>query len=332
MTAAAAPAGARPRPTLRHRTEYVALRAFSALVSVAGFRVGAAVAGALVPLYCWADRRHFLVAAENIADRLGLEPAAARRMARASFRHLFLSAVEIMQLDREIERRGFDEVVAVENVEVMEAAVRAGAGVVLCTGHLGNWEAVARLAKVRGWKLTTIYRPLDNPLLDRWVGDYRGAHGQEMAPKRGALRFMLRALRGGGIGALLIDQDARRRGVMVPFLGRPASTVRTPAELALRTGAAIISVFTARTGPGFRHVVRFDPPLAVAPSGDREADVVRIMTELNRRLETALRRAPEQWLWAHRRWKSSPPAGARVAGDDHDGGRDDGHGDDGDLA
>ena len=304
------PAPAAPRPTFRHRVEYVALRSFAATVGVVGLRVGSALARALTPLYCLADRRHVRVAEDNIRERLGLEPAAARKMARASFRHLFLSAVEIVQLDREIARRGFENVVAVENVEVMEQALAAGKGVVLVTGHLGNWEAVARLCKVRGWKISTIYRPLDNPLLDRWIESFRRAHGQEMAPKRGAIRNMLRAIRRGGVGALLVDQDARRHGVMVPVLGRLASTVRTPAELALRTDAAIITVFTARTGPGFRHVVRFDPPLPLDPSGDHDADVLRIMTEINRRLEAALRRAPEQWLWAHRRWKSSPPVGA----------------------
>lgn len=303
---------AAPRVTLRHRVEYVSLRAFAGAVGVLGYRLGSLLARLAAPVYCLADRRHWRVAASNIETRLGLPRREARRMASASFRHLFQSAVEILRLDRELERRSFDDVVRVENLAVMEEALARGKGVVLCTGHLGNWEAVARLCKIRGWRIATIYRPLDNPLLDRWVDAFRRAHGQEMAPKHGALRHLLRALRKGDVGALLVDQDARRRGVMVPFLGVPASTIPTPAELALRTGAAIITVFTWRTGPGFRHVVRFDPPLDATPTGDRDADVLRIMTEINRRLEAALRNAPEQWLWAHRRWKSSGGAAASV--------------------
>jgi KDO2-lipid IV(A) lauroyltransferase len=81
----------------------------------------------------------------------------------------------------------------------------------------------------------------------------------------------------------------------------------------LRTGAAIITGFALRTGPGFRHAARFDPPVDTTSTGDREADVLRIMTEINGRLAAASRRAPEQWLWAHRRWKSSPPAPAAEA-------------------
>lgn len=303
-------ADAAPSVSLRHRAEYVALRAFAGAVRLLGYRGGRFLARTLVPLYCLADARHVRIAEANLRERLGLAPDAAARTARANYRHLFESIVEIFLLDREVARRGFDAVVAVEGMEHMDAALAAGRGVVLCTAHLGNWEAVARLARERGWKLTTIYRPLDNPLLDRWVAEYRREHGQEMAPKEGAIRNMLRALRGGGIGALLVDQDARRHGVFVPFFGRPASTIPTPAELALRTGAAIITVWTERTGPGFRHVVRFEPALSVAPGdhrADRDAEVVRIMTEINRRLECAVRRAPEQWFWPHRRWKSSPP-------------------------
>ena len=109
------------------------------------------------------------------------------------------------------------------------------------------------------------------------------------------------------MAVLLVDQDARRHGVFVPFLGAPASTIPTPAELALRTGAAIIPAFSERTGPGFRYVARFGPPVACAASGDHGADVLRITAEINRRLEDAVRAHPEQWLWAHRRWKTAPP-------------------------
>ena len=99
-------------------------------------------------------------------------------------------------------------------------------------------------------------------------------------------------------------KDAARRGVFAPFRGRPASPISTPADLALRAGAVMLTAFAARTGPGFRHHVRFDPPVDTSSSGDRDADVTRIMTDVNQRLEAALRRAPEQWLWMHRRWKT----------------------------
>ena len=109
--------------------------------------------------------------------------------------------------------------------------------------------------------------PLDNPLLDRWVRSTRRAAGQTMIPKRGALLPMLKALRAGRLIVLLVDQDARGHGVFAPFFGAPASTIPTPAELALRTGAAIVTASSVRTGPGFRYHTWFDGPVEVKDTG-----------------------------------------------------------------
>lgn len=300
--------GTDARPvTLRHRVEYAAIRAFAAAVRVLGVRGGSALASALSRLHCLVDRRHVRIAETNLRERLGVEQGAAAKLARSSFRHLFLCAVEILHLEREIARRGLEDVISVEGGGHFDRALDGGRGAVFVTGHVGNWEVFARVAAARGIPVTTVYRPLDNPLLDRWVAGFRSAHGQRLLPKHGALRPLIRELREGRMVVLLVDQDARRHGILVPFLGRPASTLPTPAELALRTGAAIITGFALRTGPGFRHAARFDPPMDTSSTGDHEADVMRIMTEINARLAAAIRRAPEQWLWAHRRWKSSPP-------------------------
>jgi KDO2-lipid IV(A) lauroyltransferase len=105
---------------------------------------------------------------------------------------------------------------------------------------------------------------------------------------------------------LLVDQDARRHGVFAPFFGAPASTIPTPAELALRTGATILTGASVRVGPGFRYAAAFEPPVPVEETADHDADLVRVMTEVNARIEAVVRRAPEQWLWTHRRWKTQP--------------------------
>lgn len=295
---------ARRRITLRHRLEYAGLRAFAAFINVAGLRAGYVLAPAISRFYTFFDQGHVRVATDNIRLGFGLDEPAARRLALDSYRHFFKCAVEILLLDRNVEKHGFEEIITTEGAEHVERGLAAGKGVIICTGHLGNWEVIARIVSARNWKVTTVYRPLDNPLIDDWIRSFRSAHDQVLQLKRGALKAMLGAIRKGDIAVLMVDQDARRRGVFAPFLGRPASTIRTPADLALRTGAAMITAFAARTGPGFRHHVRFDPPVDTSSSGDRDADVTRIMTDVNKRLEAALRRAPEQWLWMHRRWKT----------------------------
>jgi KDO2-lipid IV(A) lauroyltransferase len=228
-------------------------------------------------------------------------------MARATFLHVFTAAVEMVHLDDRIARTGMDGVVDVKGAEHVERALAAGRGCIWVACHLGNWEIAARVAKARGWPLTSVYRALDNPLLDRWMLAQRLAHGQQMVEKHGALRPLVRALRENRIVVLLVDQDAGRHGVFVPFFGTPASTIPTPAELALRTGTVLVPSFPIRTGPGFRHELTFEAPVPAEDTGNHEADVLRITAAINERFEAAVRRTPTQWLWAHRRWKTRPP-------------------------
>ena len=117
---------------------------------------------------------------------------------------------------------------------------------------------------------------------------------------------MMRVVRGGGGIAIVIDQDARDGGVFVPFLGRPASTTPTLALLALRTGAAIVPV-VSRPRPDGGYDVEYEPAIPVEPTGDRDADVVRLTARCTAVIERWVRERPEFWLWMHRRWKTRPP-------------------------
>jgi len=306
--------------SLRHRFEYAAARAFAALVA----RVPEAVAywcarraGDLLHLV---DRRHVRIGRDNVRARYTLDDGSApserevRRIVRGSFRHLVSMGVEVVRLNRTVARRGIEGVVDLEDTQNMRDAMALGKGAIVVSGHLGNWEIMAAAGMGIGVYPVSVYRPLDNPLLDVWVRSLRGgdgADGADVVEKQGAVRGLLKALRKGRLVAILVDQDPRRHGVFVPFFGTDASTIPTPAELALRTGAAIIPGFALRTGPGFRYRTWFEPALEVRPDADHEAEVLRITAELNRRLEAAIRQAPEQWLWLHRRWKTRPPAVAR---------------------
>ena len=130
-----------------------------------------------------------------------------------------------------------------------------------------------------------------------------------MIPKRRAVRETMKALGRGAAVAILIDQDAREDGVFVPFFGRLASTTPTLALLALRTGAPIVPVF-ARVEADGTITVHVEPAVEVEPTGDRDADVLRVTAACTAEVERWVRRDPEQWLWMHRRWKTPPPGSA----------------------
>lgn len=304
------------RASLRHRLEYAAARGFAGLVARLPEGVAYWCARRAGDLLHLVDRRHVRIGRENVRARYRREDGSApderevRRIVRGVFRHLVSIGVEMVRLRRTVARRGIEGVVDLEDTRNLRDAMDRGKGAIVVSGHLGNWEIMAAAGMGIDVYPVSVYRPLDNPLLDAWVRSLRGSEGADVVEKQGAVRGLLKALRKGRLVAILVDQDPRRHGVFVPFFGTPASTIPTPAELALRTGAAIIPGFALRTGPGFRYRTWFEPALEVRPDADHDAEVLRVTAELNRRLEAAIRQAPEQWLWLHRRWKTRPPAAA----------------------
>lgn len=304
---------AEPPVLLRHRLEYLAARVFGAACR----SVPLAAAYWLCRRAGWLlhriDGAHRRVARANLERHLPDDDGnpsrqRVRRIAREVFDHLVMNGMELVRMRSEIARTGFDRCIEVRGVEHIRAALERGRGVIFVSAHLGNWEVFGAAARHLGLSPASVYRPLDNPLLDRWIQGLRGIEGQDVIPKHGAVRGMLSQVRRGGLVAVLVDQDARGHGVFVPFLGEPASTIPTPAELALRTGCAIVPGFSIRVGPGFRFLNWFEPEVEVTSTGDRAADVLRVTADINRRVEAAVLQAPSQWLWLHRRWKTRPPA------------------------
>jgi KDO2-lipid IV(A) lauroyltransferase len=182
----------------------------------------------------------------------------------------------------------------------------SGRGVIFVTAHMGSWEVLGALSALVGYPLWSLARPLDNPLLDRLVVRHREQHGQHILDRRGAILHAMRLLRAGEHVAFLVDQDARRRGVFVPFFGRPASTVASVARLSIATGAPVVFCYALRETDELRFKVYVDGPLWPDPGVPRDEEIVRITATFTRWIEQAVRKSPERWLWLHRRWKTVP--------------------------
>lgn len=227
-------------------------------------------------------------------------------LARACFRHLGAAALEVActgALDQGLERLvAWPE----EDRRVLEAALARGRGVVFVSGHVGNWELLARRVARSGFPCQSIAKETTDPRLTELVARFRARGGVRSIwrGQEGAARAMLRALRGGEILGILIDQDTKVQSVFVPFFGQLAATPRAAADLALRTGAAVVTGFCHREGQGYRLAMEEVP---VPQGGDREAAAVELTAALSARIEAAIRRTPEQWVWMHQRWKTRPP-------------------------
>ena len=254
----------------------------------------------------WVDVRHRRVALRNLRAAFGssLAKREARLLARNCWRHFGTVILDAAAFPR-YSAASVGSMVHYEGLEHIRAAYESGRGVLLFSGHYGHWELVAAMQGFLGMPVALVTRPLDNPLLERMLTRLRARSGNTIIHKQGAVREMIRQLRRGGGVAIVIDQDARDEGVFVPFFGRPASTTPTLAWLALRTGAAVIPVFSVPRPDGSYRVV-YEPEVRFTPTDDRRSDVVRLTAICTSIIERWVREHPEIWLWMHRRWKTRP--------------------------
>jgi|Deesub1362A_J573_1020465.scaffolds.fasta_scaffold00010_81 KDO2-lipid IV(A) lauroyltransferase len=248
-------------------------------------------------------RGRYRVALEGISQAMArgaLEvQGSASALARASFMHLGESLAELLKLQYCASGELLQSI-SIRGQEHYRAAKRRGRGVIFLTAHLGNWELLALWAGRHLGGLTVVARPLKNPYLERLLQGLRARWGNRVLSKFGALRPLVSLLRGGATVGLLVDQAVLpSEGLLVEFLGRPAWSSRVPLLLARRTGAALLPAFIRRTDKG--HVITIRPEIPLQGS---EQEVLR---RINQSIEEAIREAPQQWLWIHRRWKRLSP-------------------------
>ncbi len=266
-------------------------------------RRAVALADLLGRLWYKLDARHRKVALQNLAQAFGGETTAGQRerLAKKAFSNLMRIPFEIgwsMKWTDQDGLRYFD----IEGKERIQAARRKGRGLLVLTGHMGNWELLPPMVLVLGTPVTTIYRPVKFSPADTFFLRLRSRFGAKMVPKKKAMRKILRALLNGECVCMLFDQTSRRdNGAFVDFFGRKAWTNTGLALLALKTGAPVLPGFIIRDGNRFRVEIGEEIPLI--RSGDKQRDVLENTARYNRALENVIRRHPDQWFWVHNRWK-----------------------------
>lgn len=175
-------------------------------------------------------------------------------------------------------------------------------GVIVASAHLGNWEAAARAVSFLK-PVCAIYRPLDNPWLEREVHARRSGDRLRLIAKTdGDPMRLMKSLAAGEILAIMMDQHAGTGGVQVEFFGRPAWTTRSVALLHLLTRAPLLVAVAVRTGP-LRYTIETAGPIQFDRTGERERDVRELTQRLTKEMEKLVRRHPGQYLWMHRRWR-----------------------------
>ena len=291
----------------RDRFFVACIRGFRRGLGWIGLRRASMLGSSLGGFTRWLLRGPRAVARGQLAMALPqLAPAEHDRIIADMFRGLGRSMAEIILMD-EI-AADIDHWVESEGLDILDQALAKGRGVIVVTGHVGNWELLAAFLGLKNYPVTAIATPVKGEALNQENIDLRRRVGVETVPRDGAgsAKAILRTLRAGRILGILMDQDTRGKGVVVPFFGRPAFTPVGPDALAWRTGAAVVGIFIHR-GPQGRHRVRVrELPLPDRGSESGEARAAwqeEATARFNLAIEDEIRERPDEWVWWHERWR-----------------------------
>jgi KDO2-lipid IV(A) lauroyltransferase len=193
-----------------------------------------------------------------------------------------------------------------EGLEILKEASARGKGVILATAHSGFFEMANGALALLGFPVWSVIRTVDNQRIDQMADECRTATGLKVIKRERSAMEIIKRLREGGVVTVAVDQNAGFNNIFVPFFGKLCATVVTPAVASLRTGSAVIPFFSFHDKPTGAYTAKFWPQINIQPTGDRSADIRLITMKINEALEEAIRHAPEQWLWFHKRWKTQP--------------------------
>jgi len=283
---------------LRHRMEYSTLMSCGTVLRKMPLKLVYIFVRFLGLFTYHAARIRRDVAWENLRRSLGSElpEKELKRILRESYVSIGMTFIEMLLIP-ELSGR-LSEVVDISEISVLRRAFERGKGVMLISGHFGSWELNGASIGRAGFPLTVVAKRQSNPFVDAWIQHNRESMNMRIIAPGASVKHIIRALKNGEAVGLISDQDAGARGIFVNFFGRPASTPRGGAELALKYGLPVVVSMTARTGPGkYRS---FFQEIEVLEN-DTVASLTQRYTAV---MEKIIRKHPEQYFWMHRRWKT----------------------------
>ena len=283
---------------LRYGAEAALFLAFMGLFRLIGLDAASALGG-FIGRNIFARTRVTQRARDNLARAFPEKsPEEREAIITAMWDNLGRTVAEYAHLDK-FDIGGRYPRIHMENSTAADAI--RGKGAIIISGHFANWEIMHITAARFGLDGAIVYRPLNNPYVDRYIARARAWKGcAEQISKHNGAKRIFTLLRSGKAILLLGDQKTNE-GIPAPFFGRDAMTTHAPAALALKLNVPILLASNRRT-KGAHFVVTVHPALEFTPSGDEGADMRALTAAMNRQLEEMVRADPAQWLWIHRRW------------------------------
>ena len=300
---------AKPRSDLLDRIVYLALRIVSMAVHSWGPGVSLELAKGVGTCLFVLDKKHRDRAMGNLRRSFpDKSEKQIKKLAHESMQHMCMLGIEVLFTTRLIRIDNWARHIALGNFSpVLQLLLRKQQGIIMLTGHYGNWEILGYVLATLGFPTTSIARPLDNPYVSDFVFGVREQTGQKIIHKKGATAEVTEVLDRHGVVGFIADQNAGSKGLFVDFFGRKASTYKSIGLLAMNYEVPVIIGYARRhpRKPFFFECVMQDI-IWPADWKSQEDPLHYITQRYTRAIEDMVRADPAQYLWVHRRWKTRP--------------------------
>ena len=226
-------------------------------------------------------------------------------IAQAVFTEQIKSFFDYMAYSRVTNRKKYFSLVEVVGEEHLRKAYGQGKGVICLIPHLSSWEFAAITPPMLGYETSAASKSMKAQLLETLMVKFRGRRGMKNITREGSYQKLVETLRKGECLVLMIDQDTKVKSVFVDFMGKQAYTPLGASRLALETGALVVPMaMTRKEDDNYRFIIY--PELPLVQTGNLEADLTENTRQQTNIMEEIVRTYPAQWVWMHRRWKTTP--------------------------
>lgn len=289
-------------------SQYVGLRVVSTLLHSFPVNANLRTAKLLGNFMYTFDRKHRDRAMGNLRRSFPeMSDAHRRLLARRSMQQLFMLFIEVLFTTRLVHIATWADYCELENFrEVLRLLLKRDQGLIMLTGHFGNWEILGYILATLGFNTTSIARPLDNPYVNDWLLGVREKKGQRIIAKKGATSEVIDVLSRGGAVGFIADQNAGSKGIFVDFFGRKASTYKSIGLLAMEYQVPIVIGYARRVGDRFQFRVGAQDIIYPQDWKDQDDPLRYITQRYTKAIEDFVLKDPGQYLWIHRRWKTRP--------------------------
>lgn len=292
---------------IRHRLELAGVYILAALPAVIPLKLSLKIGGLLGVLAFDLFRIRREVTIKNIGRAFGnrMDYPEKVKTGRRSYINFAKSMVEFASMGRFSEEKLL-ELVTFSSVEYVDDVLDRGKGAIVVTGHFGSWELLGAATAARKIPVDFLVGEQTNKLVDDYMNRIRNISGLGTIPIGVSMRGIFASLKNNRLVAMLSDQNARKAGVFVDFFGIPASTYPGAAQFAQKLGCPILFCYIRRREDETHEAV-FLPPIEVDPLAEKDSEIMRLTRAHVEALEKVVYEYPDQYFWAHRRWKTRPP-------------------------